>query len=48
VVHCPPAVLPSAQSVVASAQCSAPICTIPACDPCDKKHPLFGRKHCWK
>jgi hypothetical protein len=43
VVHCPPAVLPSEQSVVASSQ-SLPLTTLPACDPCDAKHPLFARK----
>ena len=41
-VHCPPAVLPSSQSVVASPQCELPCTTLPPCDPCDRKHPLFG------
>ena len=44
VVHCEPAVLPSSQSVVASAQSQLPITTVPPCDPCDAKHPLFGRR----
>ncbi len=35
-------VLPSAQSVVASSQ-SLPVSTVPPCDPCDARHPLFGR-----
>jgi len=44
VVHCEPAaVLPSSQSVVASSQSQFPISTVPPCDPCDAKHPLFGR-----
>ena len=38
-----PAVMPSSQSVVASAQSSCPSRTVPPCDPCDAKHPLFGR-----
>ena len=37
-----PCVLPSPQSVVASAQCELPCTTIPTCDPCDKNHPLIG------
>ena len=38
VVHCPPAVLPSAQSVLASGQ-SVPFTTVPPCDPCDSAIP---------
>jgi hypothetical protein len=38
----PAAVLPSSQSVVASSQ-SLPVTTVPPCDPCDARHPLFGR-----
>jgi hypothetical protein len=43
VTHCPPAILPSAQSVLATEQ-TVPISTIPACDPCDAKHPIFGAR----
>jgi hypothetical protein len=44
-VYCPePPVMPSAQSVVASAQSQMPISTVPPCDPCDAKHPLFARR----
>jgi hypothetical protein len=42
VTHCPAVVRPSAQSVLASAQCDVPETLIPPCDPCDKKHPLLG------
>jgi hypothetical protein len=41
-VTCPP-VMPSPQSVVASAQSEVSFTPLPACDSCDKKHPLFGR-----
>jgi hypothetical protein len=47
--HCPPAVLPSAQSVLATEQSvtaspqGIPVSTtIPPCGPCDDKHPLLG------
>jgi hypothetical protein len=43
VSYCPPAVVPSAQSVVASPQSLTPLTTLPACDTCDPKHPLFAR-----
>ena len=47
VSYCPPAaVMPSAQSVVASAQSQLPLCTVPPCDPCDAHHPLFRRLGC--
>ena len=39
VVHCPPVVLPSSQSVMASSQ-SVPFTTVPPCDPCDSRYPL--------
>jgi hypothetical protein len=42
--YCEPAVLPSLQSVVASAPSQLPITTVPPCDPCDARHPLFGRR----
>ena len=41
VVHCPPVVLPSAQSVMASGQ-SLPLTSVPPCDPCDSKYPIVG------
>jgi hypothetical protein len=44
VTHCPPAVLPSSQTVVATPQSTLPLTTLPACDACDAKHPLFGGK----
>jgi hypothetical protein len=43
VVHCPPVVLPSAQSVLASGQ-SIPLTSVPPCDPCDSRYPIFGKK----
>jgi hypothetical protein len=43
VVTCAPAVMPSSQSVVASGQSQLPLCTVPPCDPCDARHPFFGR-----
>jgi hypothetical protein len=43
-VYCPPVVLPSAQSVLASSQ-SVPLTTVPPCDPCDSNYPILGRKH---
>jgi hypothetical protein len=47
-VRCPPVVHPSAQSVMATEQCTpTPQCTIPACDPCDRRHPLFAWKKRW-
>ena len=42
-VHCEAAaVVPSSQSVVAAPQCELPVTTLPACDPCDSRHPIFG------
>jgi hypothetical protein len=41
-IHCPAAILPSAQSVLATPQSDLPVSSIPACGPCDKKHPLLG------
>ena len=42
VVHCPPVVVPSAQSVMASGQ-SLPLTSVPPCDPCDSQLPDRGR-----
>jgi len=44
VSHCDPVVMPSSQSVVASAQSLLPVTMVPPCDPCDAKHPFFGRR----
>ena len=43
-VHCPPVILPSAQSVLASGQSAAPLTSVPPCDPCDARYPLVSRK----
>ena len=43
VVHCPPVVLPSAQSVMASGQ-SIPLTSVPPCDPCDSNYPIVGHR----
>src|SRR5205823_13810600 len=42
-IHCPPVVIPSAQSVVASGQ-SLPLSTLPPYDPGDHRYPLFSRR----
>jgi hypothetical protein len=44
VVHCPAAVVPSAQCVVASPQAAVPATTFPSCETCDSRHPLIARK----
>ncbi len=41
VVHCPPVVLPSSQSVMASGQ-SMPFTTVPPTDPGDSRYPVVG------
>ena len=44
VTYCPPVVLPSSQSVLASSQ-SVPFTTVPPCDPCDSRYPLLRKLH---
>jgi hypothetical protein len=43
-VHCPPVVMPSAQSVLATGQSSVPFTTVPPCDPCDARYPIVAKK----